>query len=346
MIDIINCNIDKLILHKVGSKYESENIQFSRSILNIENPETRISLLRYFTAPFKSNEYYNFFHSSELTMNEVYVYISKVFENPNSFYEQSINITKHLYEQSSHPKIKGGEFYMAYMKNCILDNKEVDVIGLFKSENKDTFLKVSSSKDGFNIESLQGININKLDKGCLIFNIEKENGFVVSIVDNVNRGVEARYWIEDFLHIHPRQDEYYDTQNILSIYKNFIKKEIPQQFELSKVDQADLINKSIKFFKEKTDFDINEFAHEVIGKKEIINSFNNFVADYKQEHELDISNNFSISDSAVKKGTKALRSIIKLDNNFDIYIHGGSNLIEQGRDEKGKYYKVYYREEL
>lgn len=35
MIDIINCNIDKLILHKVGSKYESENIQFSRSILNI-----------------------------------------------------------------------------------------------------------------------------------------------------------------------------------------------------------------------------------------------------------------------------------------------------------------------
>ena len=74
MIDIINCNIDKLILHKVGSKYESENIQFSRSILNIENPETRISLLRYFTAPFKSNEYYNFFHSSELTnifMNKV-----------------------------------------------------------------------------------------------------------------------------------------------------------------------------------------------------------------------------------------------------------------------------------
>lgn len=56
------------------------------------------------------------------------------------------------------------------------------------------------------------------------FNIEKENGFVVSIVDNVNRGVEARYWIEDFLHIHPRQDEYYDTQNILSIYKSFIKK--------------------------------------------------------------------------------------------------------------------------
>ena len=234
---------------------------------------------------------------------------------------------------------------MAYMKNCILDNKEVDVIGLFKSENKDTFLKVSSSKDGFNIESQQGININKLDKGCLIFNIEKDKGFVVSIVDNVNKGVEARYWIDDFLHIHPRQDEYYNTQNILSAYKNFIKKEIPQQFELSKVDQADLINKSIKFFKERTDFDINEFAHEVIGKKEIINSFKDFIADYKLEHEINISNNFLISDSAVKKGTKALRSIIKLDNNFDIYIHGDSNLIEQGKDEKGKYYKVYYHEE-
>lgn len=109
------------------------------------------------------------------------------------------------------------------------------------------------------------------------------------------------------MHIHPRQDEYYDTQNILSIYKKFIKKEIPQQFELSKVDQADLINKSIKFFKEKSDFDINEFTHEVIGKKEIINSFNNFVADYKQEHELDISNNFSISDSADQKRDKGIK---------------------------------------
>ena len=28
-----------------------------------------------------------------------------------------------------------------------------------------------------------------------------------------------------------------------------------------------------------------------------------------------------------------------------IYVHGNRNLLEQGEDEKGKFYKVYYEEE-
>lgn len=69
----------------------------------------------------------------------------------------------------------------------------MDAVGLFKSENKDTFLKVYPSGDGFEIESQQGVNINKLDKGALIFNTDKENGYIVAIVDNTNKGAEAHY---------------------------------------------------------------------------------------------------------------------------------------------------------
>ena len=42
---------------------------------------------------------------------------------------------------------------------------------------------------------------------------------------------------------------------------------------------------------------------------------------------------------------RSIKRVIKLDKNFDIYIHGNSELIEQGEDNKGKYYKVYYNEE-
>jgi hypothetical protein len=52
-------------------------------------------------------------------------------------------------------------------------------------------------------------------------------------VDNTNKGIEAQYWMEDFLHIRQRKDEYYNTQNLLSLTKNFIKDEFPQQFEIS-----------------------------------------------------------------------------------------------------------------
>ena len=42
---------------------------------------------------------------------------------------------------------------------------------------------------------------------------------------------------------------------------------------------------------------------------------------------------------------RAYKSVIKLDRNFHIYVHGNRNLLEQGEDEKGKFYKVYYQEE-
>jgi len=59
-----------------------------------------------------------------------------------------------------------------------------------------------------------------------------------------------------------------------------------------------------------------------------------------------ISDNFVISESAVKKQARSIKSIIKLDKNFHIYVHGHRELIEQGVDEAGrKFYKIYYSEE-
>ncbi|HEY5590174.1 MAG TPA: nucleoid-associated protein [Paludibacter sp.] len=346
MIDTINCNIRNLILHKIGNKLENDSICFSHSVLNIDDAETRISLLKYFTTPFiKSPEYLNFYHDIDIMMNEVFVCVSRIFDNPENLLAQSVNLAKHLYEQSTHPKIKSGEFYVVYFKDCIFDGKTVDAVGLFKSENKDTFLKVYSSGDSFEIESQQGVNINKLDKGCLVFNTEKENGYVVAVVDNTNKGAEAQYWMDNFLHVRPRKDEYYDTQNLLSLCKNFATKELPQQFEVSKADQVNLLNKSVQFFKENESFSMAEFTSEVIAQPAMIDSFNEYRTDFQRERDIAISDSFNISESAVKKQARSIKSIIKLDKNFHIYVHGSRELIVQGVDEKGKFYKVYYQEE-
>jgi len=77
----------------------------------------------------------------------------------------------------------------------------------------------------------------------------------------------------------------------------------------------------------------------------LIDTFNQYRAAYQKEREIDIADNFNISESAVKKQARVFKSVIKLDKNFHIYIHGDRNLIEQGSDEKGKYYKVYYQKE-
>lgn len=343
MIYSENNSITDIIAHKVGNSSTDTDFKISKSQLKIDTNLSAL-LVRYFVAPFKGNEYYNLFHSSAIGLNEVYTYVSRIFDNKASFYEQSVNLAKHLYEQSTHPKVKPGEFYVVYFKGCIVDGNTTDAVGLFKSENKDTFLKVYPKGDAFEIESQQGVNINKLDKGCLIFNIEKENGYVISIVDNNNKGAEAKYWKDDFLHIKPRKDEYYNTQNVMSLCKDFVTQGLPQS--ISKTDQVDILNKSVKYFKENESFNMSAFSNEVITNPDLIEIFNRYKSEFELARELAILENFSISESAVKKQARSIKSVIKLDKNFHIYVHGCKDLIQQGREEDGrKYYKIYYTDE-
>lgn len=341
----LETNIRSISLHKVGNKVIDEGYTLSKKTFEIEN-ELKDLLTHYFVTPFKSNEYFTLYHDTDLNLNEVYVFVSKIFDNPEQLHEQSINLTKHLYEQSTHPKIKGGEFYVVCFKDCIIDGDTVDAVGLFKSENKDTFFKVYPKGDGFEIESQKGVNINKLDKGCLIFNKEKENGYVVAVVDNTNKGAEAKYWTDDFLHVKPRNDAYNNTKDILSMAKNFVLHELPQQMEVSKTEQIELLNKSLQYFKDNDSFSMERFAHEVMTKPEVIDTFNKYKSDYEFAREMAMMEQFEISEAAVKKQAKSIKSVIKLDKNFHIYVCGSQNLIEQGVEEDGrKYYKIYYRDE-
>lgn len=336
----------QIAVHWVGNKATDDGIKLSQDILTIdENIKSLLS--KYFLSPFKENEYHNLYHESDIHLNEIYSFVEKIFNDPDQLFNQSICIARHLYEQSQHPNIKAGELYVAYLQDCIVDGDTMDAVGIFKSETKDTYLKISSLDDNFGVKSEEGININKLDKGCLIFNGEQDKGYILAIIDNAGKGSEAQYWIDNFLHVRQRQDGYHNTQNALSLCKNFVVKELPQQFEVSKADQADFLNKSVKFFKERDTFDMNEFANEVIGQSEIIDSFNNYKEVYQKDRAIEIANNFAISDSAVKKQSRTLKSVIKLDKNFHIYVHGNNQYIKKGYDEETglHYYQLFFNEE-
>ena len=344
MIYSENSSLKSVTLHLVGNKSANDGLHISETTL-VLNDNIRGLLVNYFLSPFSSDEYFQLYHDSGIEYNVVYGAVSQIFDDPETLYDQSVNLAKHLYDQSTHPKIKGGEFYTVYFKDCIIDGDKVDAVGLFKSENKDTFLKVLREGGNFNLESEQGINIKKLDKGCLIFNKERKNGYVVAVVDNTNKGIEAQYWIDDFLHVRQRKDEYANTQNVMAMAKNFVTKELPKEFEVSKADQIDLLNKSLQFFKEKDTFDMDDFANEVIEQPDVIESFRNYKKNYESENDIVIDDSFSISNNAFKKQQRSYKRVIRLDRKIQIIIDGNRDHVEQGQDERGKYYKVYYSEE-
>jgi hypothetical protein len=78
----------------------------------------------------------------------------------------------------------------------------------------------------------------------------------------------------------------------------------------------------------------------------VIQSFRKFDEQYRTQNEVELADSFEISAQAVKKQARVFKSVLKLDRNFHIYIHGSRELIEQGIDENGrKFYKIYYEEE-
>ena len=66
---------------------------------------------------------YEFFHESNIALNEVFTYSRAIFEQENNFLEQSQNIAKHLHSVSQHPNIKSGELFIGLFENCLLLNE-------------------------------------------------------------------------------------------------------------------------------------------------------------------------------------------------------------------------------
>ena len=108
---------------------------------------------------------------------------------------------------------------------------------------------------------------------------------------------------------------------------------------------GELLNETMKYFQEQESFSMDDFSEKVIRQPEVVESFSRFRQEYEQDRDIRIEDEFGISDSAVRKQARSYKSVIKLDRNFHIYVHGNRNLLEQGEDEKGKFYKVYYEEE-
>jgi hypothetical protein len=343
--DFTNINLDKLVTHHIGNKLLEEGILLSEQATDIER-STGDYLLKYFLTAFKPEEFYHFSHPADISMNEIYTITQRIFADKTRFIQDSQQIARLLYEHSTHPKIKEGELNIALFSDAILGDETVEAIGIFKSENNVPFIKMDSSLENYSIHHDFGFELKGIDKGCIIFNSGEESGFRLLIVDHTNRSAEAVYWKDDFLQVTPVSNEYFQTNQFLGITKNFVVKKLSEEFEVSKADKIDLLNRSVEYFKAHGNFDKTQFENEVFQQDEIINSFRSFNDNWLSDNQTESLDSFEISPQAVKKQARAFKSVLKLDKNFHIYIHGDKDLIERGTEADGrKYYKIYYHTE-
>ncbi|MEA3443647.1 MAG: nucleoid-associated protein [Bacteroidota bacterium] len=347
LFDYTQSNMEQAAVHHVGNSSNEQELLLSNNELDISEDELYVLMMQFFLQSFSNPEFYNFsFSNDDRGSNPLYIFAEQIFENQQNFLDISADIAKQLFEVTNHPQIKAGDLFVVRFSALRNENQNFEAIGLFKSENQHSFLKLDKNEEGFSINHDSGINIEKLDKGCIILNTGKDQGYKICIIDKSNKAIEAGYWRDEFLGLRPCADEYHHTKEFMNITKNYVANHLGDEFEVTRADQIDLLNRSVDYFKTNEEFDKADFEKVVFKDEEIINSFQNFDSDYREQNDLDIEDNFDISQHAVKKQSRVFKSVLKLDKNFHIYIHGDKNLIERGVENDGrKFYKIYYDQE-
>lgn len=349
MLNLYPAQIESVSLHRVGNKSKNESIFLSQEPFSL-NDEMSGLLKEYFFKPFREKEenYFRFDHEVDLEFNEVFKSVVTIFEDASNIHEHSKKITTHLFEQSNHPHIKSGEVYVVHFSDMVLDNKKVDALGIFKSELKHDFLQFE--EDGANLDILikQGININKLDKGCIVFNTNKEEGFKVLSVDS-NR-YDAKYWIENFLGLSPLTDENFYTKNYLKFCQNFAKDVVlPAE---DKQQEVLFMNRAVNHFAKNDEFEETSFLNEVMENPELIPEFKHYKVEKGPKYSIEDVSNFDIANKAVSDARKKIKNVINLDTNIQIKMdfinpESAEKFVEKGWDEERQmyYYLVYFNKE-
>lgn len=349
MLNLYATQIETVSLHRVGNKHRAEPLFLSETPYAL-NDEISGLLKEYFFKPFREKEenYFCFRHEASLEFHPIYEAVSAVFDNPARLHEVSREIARQLYGQSNHPHIKSGECYVTYLTDVMLDNERTDAVGIFKSEVKQDFLQFREQGSNLDMVVEQGVNLHKLDKGCLIINRSREEGYKVLSVDS-NR-YDAKYWVEEFLGLAPLTDETFYTKNYLKFCQGFARDVVlPAE---DKQQEVLFMNRAVNHFAKNDAFEESRFLNEVLENPELIPEFKHYKVEKGPKYSIEDVSDFAIANKAVSDTRKKIKNVIDLDTNIQIKLNfinpeSAEKFVEKGWDEERQmyYYLVYFNRE-
>ena len=348
MIKRNRSSIPKLIIHKIGNKFNDTRNVFSKDPVIFDEDSYQL-MLPFLLKPFASTtERFKFSHHADVNLNEINSYCKALFEDEDKFVDISKNMVMHLYEQSNSANIKTGDVIVALFDDVEYKDILTQAIGIFKIESKIDFFQTFMNEESLDIAVQKGISTRKLDKGCLIVNYMDDEGYAVLSVDNNN--YDAQYWTKNFLNITYAQDNNHHTQTYIDLCKEFSHDVLKEEYGTK--EHGHFLAKTVDFMKENETVNIHDFKEQVFEIEEQGDRFDDFKKRYESDRDIVVMNQFHVSEMVLKKQKQKLKTEIKLDTNIQIKLDvdapdAASEYLEVGYDaqKKMKFYKVYFNEE-
>lgn len=347
MIEFKRAEPELIAVHWIGNNANGEELIASDKSFRFTDNNLKKDFMRFFQRSIKNEGYHQFRKTDSVKIHDVFSMAKEVFEDPGVFMKNSGRIARLLFDQGVHPSVKSGELIVVYFSSIMVDGEETDAIGLFKTELKDTFLKIHHQSSHFDFELDEGYFFDKADKAALILNTDHKHNLKVAVSEKSVYSFFPTYWVEDFLNLTRKNDSYYQTHSFVDSCKNFCEDVLTSENNVSKLEQQWMMNRSLSYLMDKEKVEMDKFEEEVIQQPELIEAFKEYRDNFYRINKMPSPDTIEISEPAVRNNKKYLRSVLKLDKNFHVYVHAKHDTIERGYDEaKGMhYYKLYFNNE-
>lgn len=338
-----------IVLAKVGNPQRNEPLQTSKEVFRVDEKD-QTTLTAIFLKPFKNLMAHRFSHHSSLEQHEMNVCARAIFASKEGLLEKGCDIAKRLYSKSNHPNIKAGDLCIALIEDIDVDGEKVQGICILKSESVVPFLSISTRNGDLQLSKEEGINPEKIDKGCLILNVSPTKGYYVLTFDRT--GAESRFWVRDFLGVQPVPDAAFLTNTYADMAVKFIEEAKPADdtppWETCKAAQH-----AMDYFSERENFDLQEFEEQVLKTPDMVERFAEHRSRIEEEQGQPLEQSFEISKKGVTKAKKRISAVLKLDTGVEIHVKPTLStehdpVLERGfDDDKGmKFIKVYFNKDL
>jgi len=342
-----------LVLAKVGHPQRDEPLQTSKEVFKIEDADQE-ALTAIFLKPFKNLTGHRFSHHASLEQHEMNAYAKAIFASEEGLLEKGCEIAKRLYAKSNHPNIKSGDLCISLVHGIDVNGELKKAICILKSESVTPFLSISTRDGDLQLHTEQGINPEKIDKGCLIIDHLEAKGYYVLTFDR--SGTDSRFWVRDFLGVVPISDGSYLTNKYANMAVSFLEKEKkakPADDDTPPWETSNEALQAITYFEEKENFSLQEFEESVLKSPEIIEKFKKHRAEAEAEQGERFEDTFQISKKDVSKAKRKINSIMKLDTGVEVRLNSSiisksDKILEHGFDDQKrmKFIKIYFNEDL
>ncbi|QDP99616.1 nucleoid-associated protein [Lysinibacillus fusiformis] len=334
MLEVSDSKLAQYVVHQVSDKLVLGEEVFSQPEVMLEAAFTQLAFNK-----LDMEQQYEFFHETDIGLNEVYTYVKAIFDSENSFLEQSKHIATHLQSASGHPHIKSGELFIGLFENCFMSTEVTKVIAIVKIDEKEMFLDVKNEQNKMIVNGIDGINVKKINNMAVIVNMGADEAPAVFM--KTKKKEDVVYWQERFLKIKVADEHYHKTNLALVECKKYILKE--ENF--TNTEKLGFLNKTLDYFRNEEEFQVNDYMETVFEEADPVQK--DIIVNSVKPYET------VISESAIAKAEKSYKRKIKLDSNIEIQVNVRDieqvhELIEVGYDEttNRKFYKIYFQEEV